>query len=56
MGVGVQCEAGIGVAQYAGQRFGIHAAGESVGCEGVTQIVEADAGQPARWSSVFMWR
>ena len=32
--------------QDAGQRFGVHAAGESVGGEGVAQIVEADAGQP----------
>ena len=46
MGVGVQREGGVGVAQDAGQRFGIYAAGESVGGEGVTQIVEADAGQP----------
>ena len=33
------------MAQDTGQRFGIHAAGEGVGCEGVTQIVEADAGE-----------
>ncbi len=46
MGVGVQREGGVGVAQDAGRRFGIHAAGESVGGEGVPQIVEADAGQP----------
>ena len=46
MGVGVQRKGRIGVAQDAGQRFGIYAAGESVGGEGVTQIVEADAGQP----------
>ena len=46
MGVGVQREGGVGVAQDAAeQRFGIYAAGESVGGEGVTQIVEADAGQ-----------
>ena len=41
MGIGVQCETGIGVAQNAGQRFGIHSAGKGVGGEGVTQIVEA---------------
>jgi len=46
MGVCVQREAGIGMAQNARQRFGIYAAGESVGGEGVTQIMEADAGQP----------
>ena len=46
MGVGVQREGRIGVAQDAGQGFGVHAAGEGVGGEGVTQIMEADAGQP----------
>ena len=35
MGVGVQRERRIGVTQDAGQRFGIYAAGESVGGEGV---------------------
>ena len=46
MGVGIQREGGIGVAQDTGQRFGIYAAGEGVGGEGVTQIMKADAGQP----------
>ena len=45
MGVGVQREGRIGVTQDSGQRFGIHAAGEGVGGEGVAQVVEADAGQ-----------
>ena len=36
MGVGVQGEAGVGVAQDAGQGLGIHAAGEGVGGKGVT--------------------
>lgn len=45
MGIGVQREGRIGVAQDAGQRFGVHAAGESVGGEGVTQIMKTDAGQ-----------
>ena len=45
MGVGVQREGGVGVAQDAGQRFGVHTAGEGMGGEGMTQIVEADAGQ-----------
>lgn len=45
MGVGVQRERRIGVTQDAGQRFGIYAAGESVGGEGVAQIMKADAGQ-----------
>ena len=35
MGVGVQGEAGVGVAQDAGQGLGIHAAGEGVGGKGV---------------------
>ena len=35
MGVGVQREGGVGVAQDTGQRFGIYAAGEGVGSEGV---------------------
>ena len=34
------------MAQNTGQRFGIYAAGEGVGGEGVTQIMKADAGQP----------
>ena len=46
MGVGVQRERRIGVTQDAGQRLGIHSAGKGVGGEGVTQIMEADAGQP----------
>ena len=46
MGVGVQREGRIGVTQDSGQRFGIHAAGEGMGREGVAQVVEADAGQP----------
>ena len=36
MGVGVQREGRIGVAQDSGQRFGIHAAGEGMGGEGVS--------------------
>ena len=35
MGVGVQREGRIGVSQNSRQRFGIHAAGEGVGGEGV---------------------
>ena len=45
MGVGVQREGSVGVAQDAGQRFGVNAAGESVGGEGMTQIMKADAGE-----------
>ena len=54
MGVGVQREGRIGVAQDSGQRFGIHAAGEGMGGEGVAQVVEADAGQP-RPKAVIEW-
>ena len=46
MGVGIQREGRISVTQDARQRFGVHAAGKSMGCEGVSQIMEADAGQP----------
>ena len=35
MGVGIQREGGVGVAQDTGQGFGIYAAGEGVGGEGV---------------------
>ena len=35
MGVGIQREGGVGVAQDTGQRFGIHAAGKGMGCEGM---------------------
>ncbi len=33
------------MAQDTGQGFGVHAAGEGVGGEGVTQIMKADTGQ-----------
>ena len=35
MGVGIQREGGVGVAQDTGQGFGVHAAGEGVGCKGM---------------------
>ena len=46
MGVGIQREGGVGVAQDTGQGFGVHTAGESVGGEGMPQIVE-----PYLWQS-----
>ena len=46
MGIGVQREGCIGVAQDAGQGFGVYTAGEGVGGEGVPQIVE-----PYLWQS-----
>ena len=45
MGVGVQREGGVGVAQDAGQCFGVHTAGEGMGGEGMSQIMKADTGQ-----------
>ena len=53
MGVGVQREGRIGVAQDAGQGLGIHAAGEGVGGEGVPQIVEADVRQASLIEQYF---
>ena len=44
MGVGVQRETGIGMSQNPRQGFGVYTAGESVGGEGVAQIMKADAG------------
>ena len=40
MGVGVQSEAGLGVAQDAGEGLGIHAAGQGMGGEGVPEVME----------------
>ena len=40
VGVGVQREAGIGMPQNSRQGFGVHAAGDGVGGEGMPQIVE----------------
>ena len=54
VGVGVQGEGRVGVTQDAGERLGVHAAGEGVGGEGVTQVVEPDVGQPASFSSSFI--
>ena len=45
MGVGVQREGGIGVAQDAEQRLGIYAAGESMGCEGVPKLMQVENGK-----------
>ena len=45
MGIGVQREAGVGVAQDARQGLGIHAAGQGMGGEGMAEIVEADVWQ-----------
>ena len=45
VGVDVQGKGRLGVAQDAGQRLGVHAAGQGVSGEGVTQVMEPDAGQ-----------
>ena len=45
MGVGVQREGHIGMSQDTRQRLGVHAAGECMSGEGMSEIVEADAGQ-----------
>ena len=49
MGVGAQSEAGIGVAQHAGDRADVHATLQRRGSEGVPQIVEANGFQPQRF-------
>ena len=53
MGVGIQREGGIGVAQDTGQRFGIHTAGEGVGCEGMPLRYNYYKPEKPRISRVF---
>ena len=53
MGVGIQCEGGVGVAQDTGQRFGIHAAGKGMGGEGVPLRYNYDKPEKPRISRVF---
>ena len=53
MGVGVQREGRIGVSQNSRQRFGIHAAGEGVGGEGVPLRYNYDKPEKPRISRVF---
>jgi len=53
MGVGVQREGGVGVAQDTGQGFGVHTAGEGVGCEGVPLRYNYDKPEKPRISRVF---
>ena len=33
------------MAQDAGQRLGVHAGGQGMGCEGMTQVVKSNVGQ-----------
>ena len=53
MGVGVQREGRIGVSQNAGQCFGVHAAGEGVGGEGVPLRYNYDKPEKPRISRAF---
>ena len=53
MGIGVQCERGFCVAQNAGERFGIHAAGQRVSGEGVPLRYNYDKPEKPRISRVF---
>ena len=53
MGVGVQRERGFRVAQNAGERFGIHAAGQRVSGEGVPLRYNYDKPEKPRTSRVF---
>ena len=53
MGVGVQREGGVGVAQDAGQCLGIYAAGKGMGGEGVPLRYNYDKPEKPRISRVF---
>ena len=53
MGVGIQREGGVGVAQNAGQRLGVHAAGEGVCGEGVPLRYNYDKPEKPRISRAF---
>ena len=46
VGVGIQCEPCGEVAQHTGDGLDVHAVLQRQGCEGMAQVVEADAGQP----------
>ena len=47
--IGSQGEAGVGVAQHTGDGADVHPALQRRGCEGVSQVVEADGFQPQRF-------
>ena len=53
MGVGIQREGGIGVAQDSGQRLSIYAAGKGMGGEGVPLRYNYDKPEKPRISRVF---
>ena len=53
MGVGVQREGGVGVAQDTGQCLGVHAAGKGMGGEGVPLRYNYDKPEKPRISRIF---
>ena len=53
MGVGIQREGGVGVAQDTGQGFGIYAAGEGVGGKGMPLRYNYDKPEKPRISRAF---
>ena len=53
MGVGVQCEGRVGVAEDPRQRFCIHAAGERMGGEGMPLRYNYDKPEKPRIARVF---
>ena len=53
MGVGVQREGGVGVAQDSGQRLSIYAAGKGMGGEGVPLRYNYDKPEKPRISRAF---
>lgn len=53
MGIGIQSEAGLRMAQDAGQGLGIHPAGQGMGGEGMAQIVEPKIRQPRLLQQAF---
>ena len=53
MGVGIQREGGVGVAQDTGQCLGVHAAGEGMGGEGVPLRYNYDKPEKPRISRVI---
>ena len=47
VGVGVQCEARRVVAKHTADSLDVHAVLQGHGCEGVTEVMKAYAGQPS---------
>ncbi len=53
MGIGIEGERRLSMAQDFREGLGIHSAGQSVGGEGMTEIMKADAGQPCPFQQRF---